>query len=97
MYISTKISVRLSCTGYMNSGAAIIKKEGSQMKKILAIVLSFAMMISMAVVWSFADSGYSVDGILTVEGNQATLDVSVAVPDGAKLAGIQVDVAYNTD
>ena len=67
------------------------------MKKILAIVLSFAMMISMAVVWSFADSDYSVDGILTVEGNQATLDVSVAVPDGAKLAGIQVDVAYNTD
>ena len=68
------------------------------MKKIVAIVLSFAMMIGMAAICTFAEEGYAVKGVVAapVEG-KTTVDVSVKAPDTAKLAGIKVEVSFNTE
>lgn len=68
------------------------------MKKIVAIVLSFAMMIGMAAICTFAEEGYSADGVVAapVEG-KTTVTVSVTAPAAEKLTGITVAVSFNTD
>lgn len=69
------------------------------MKKIVAIVLSFAMMIGMAAICTFAaEDGYSVDGVVaTPVGGKTSLTLSVTAPADALLAGITVRVSFNTE
>lgn len=69
------------------------------MKKIIAMVMAVAMMLSLAAICSFAAvDGYTVDGVVAVpENGKTTLSISVSVPEGANLAGVMVDVTYNTD
>ena len=69
------------------------------MKKIMAVVLSLAMMIGMAAICSFAaEDGYTVNGVVSIpENGKTTLSTSVTVPENANLAGIQFDISYNAD
>lgn len=71
------------------------------MKKILSMVLFFAMIISFTTgltIVSSAQEGYSVDGIVSTPiALETTVAISVTAPAEAKLVGIVIVVSYNKE